>query len=206
MKRILVLCLLLCSCAHYDRIDHTPGHPSEPFVSNYLGRMLTNNGYSLSAIKYCIWDKSDIQATLTPDDRIVVTRGLLDATMSDRDILAFVLAHEVAHYKLRHIRNHQILSVGIWATLTAVDLVVPGVGLANHLINPLATRAFGRSQELDADREAINVLGNSGWREPKEIGIKTLTWGKQVSGPDSFFLWATHPAMDDRIENIKSLP
>ena len=158
--------------------------------------------------EYCILKSPKINASMTPDDIVVVTTGLIDAVRyrRDTDILAFVIAHELAHYKLHHIRNHIALATGISVGLAVANVFVPFVGLADHLINPLATKALSRSQELDADREAIEILRNANWNFPETIGVKALTWLKDTNGEKStFILWATHPAAADRIENIKKI-
>ena len=205
---VFVILVMMAGCATLpDRVDHTPGHLMENCLFDNLTRLLAANGYPILEVKYCIWNNpNEVNAILYPDNVIVVTTGLLDRLFGETEggnILAAILAHELAHFKLKHFRNREILATSIWVGITAIGFVVPGAGFANLLINPAVTNTLSRSQELDADREAVEILKKADWPDAPEVCIKMLSWGKGLGGSPSFILWRTHPPLDDRIANIR---
>jgi len=87
---------------------------------------------------------------------IVVTRGLMDLYTDNE--LRFVVAHEVAHRKLNHYGKKVAASRVTTAAFSVANVLVPGVGYLNLLVNPAVTNAFSREFELDADRAACQSI------------------------------------------------
>lgn len=202
---VAILALSLSSCAHRERIDYCGDHPQQANVNASLYRCLTGSGYGPSEVRYCIWVKPEVNAFMTEEAVLILTTGLLDKVQEGRDILPPVIAHEVAHFKLNHIRKQQALSTAINVGFNVLGLVVPGAGFGNYLVHPLATNAFSRSQELDADREAVEILRRGGWKEPVKMVVDTLRFLESGSKAPGFILWSTHPTFEDRIENVSSM-
>lgn len=209
MKRIAPLLLtlfLLASCATGPRIDHQPGHRLDRYISVTLGNMLIMNDFSLSDVKYCVWENTEINACMTEDSVVIITTGLLDRIHTDdeKNYLSAIIAHELAHYKLKHIRNHNIMVLGLWAGFTALDYFIPGAGLATHIVTPLSSKGLSRSYELDADAEAVRIMEKTGHTNADQIYIDSLEWHERKSpSAPGFILWATHPPCEDRVRHIR---
>jgi len=143
-----------------------------------------------------------VNAFATLGGHIVIYKGLL-RKLPHENALAMVVAHEIAHIKLRHpiIASGRgitvalaLASLGGFAESNAISGLVNTIGLSSTL-------GFSRSQESDADFEAMNAL---------------LVYYGHVSGAQALFevfannpaakspaFFSTHPKSDQRIEQIK---
>ncbi len=149
-------------------------------------------------------DSPSLNAMAFPGGLIVVTTGLLDAVESENE-LAFVIGHELGHFRNRdHIRH---LGRGV-----AVSMLLAGLGYANAgsgvsaSIADLAVRGFGRRQERRADEFGLAIVYS-------EYGHVAESWRffERLGGSDSpSFLdvanyLSTHPSPANRIERLVAL-
>ena len=141
-------------------------------------------------------------AVALPGGLIVVTEGLLDEVESENE-LAFVLGHELGHFRNRdHLRalGRDITLMMFFAVSTGRD--VSGLGIT---VSDLALRGFSRRQELAADRYGLDVVHaryghvDEAWRlfERWEAADDTRL--------DLVTYVSTHPQPDDRIERLEKL-
>lgn len=160
------------------------------------------NPYDLRVVRA---DDPLLNAFALPGGTIVVTDGLLDAVESENE-LAFVLGHELGHFRNRdHMRSlgrrigGQLVLVTV-AGAVGIDFGVQPLAWASEV----AERSFGRQQESDADAFALSLL-------TKEYGhaAGALDFFERV--PDPAFMRgvaryvSTHPPSGDRIEALKQL-
>jgi beta-barrel assembly-enhancing protease len=142
-------------------------------------------------------------AFAVPGGRIQITTGLLEKVQSENG-LNFVLAHEIGHFKGRH----HLRSIGRDAALRIMSLFLSfgdGEALFTDLAGDLVGRSYDRSQELEADAFALNLL-------QKHYG--------HVYGADEFFtglinafgdsdalamITSTHPATSERRARILAM-
>lgn len=140
-----------------------------------------------------------------PEYAIFFYMGLL-SLMND-DELAFVYAHEIAHIKLGHYLKQAGASVATSAIFSVANVFVPGVGLLDYAVNPLVTRGFSRSQEAEADQEAIRCLKALGYPpEAPTSALEKLLEISKAKGNDKQAFWGildTHPSLEDRIRKAK---
>jgi predicted Zn-dependent protease len=141
-----------------------------------------------------------------PGGLIFVTSGLLDQAESENE-LAFVLAHELGHFRNRdHLRG---IGRGVAFALVVGALGLGGSGGAAQLAaasGGLATRGFDRDQERDADRFGLEVV-------QAEYGHVAGAWdfferlpepGSVVEKQIVHYL-AIHPLSEDRIDALREL-
>lgn len=161
-----------------------------------LDRLAFHWGDSPYEFRIEIDDSTDANAMALPGGLIVVTTGLLDQVESENE-LAFVLGHEIGHYRNRdHMR-----ALGRGLVFTLVFSVMTGRDVGNVGINvaDLALRSFNRKQELAADEFGLELVFtqyghvNQAWRlfERWDNGMDSLF---EVAGYVS-----THPQPEDRI-------
>jgi Zn-dependent protease with chaperone function len=140
-----------------------------------------------------------------PKQAIFFYMGLL-SLMND-DELAFVYAHEVAHIKLGHYQKQAGASVATSAIFSAANVFVPGLGLLDYAVNPLVTRGFSRSQEAEADQEAIRCLKVLSYPPEAPAGaLEKLLEISKAKGNDEQAFWGildSHPSLEDRIRKAK---
>jgi len=154
------------------------------------------------AFELSVIDDDGANAIALPGGTILVTRGLLDQVESENE-LAFVLGHELGHFRNRdHLR-----SLGRVVALGLVLMAVSGSdgGLVSGSVVDLTSRRFGRDQEAAADAFALELL----FAEYGHVADATRFFERQDRGTIDFGRFAgyfsTHPAADDRIERLDAL-
>ncbi|GEM_PF-220420 len=122
-----------------------------------------------------------------------------------QEIIDGVIAHEVAHEALGHVGKSIVISVAISTVFAVLDAKVPGLRYGDELVNPLVVRAFGRSQELEADQKGVEILRKMGYSDPERVMLQVLTLLRDRYGRTGGGLLATHPNIEDRISEIAKL-
>lgn len=147
-------------------------------------------------------NSEDANAMALPGGLIVVTDGLLQKVESENE-LAFVLGHELGHFRNRdHLR-----ALGRGVALTLVFAVATGrdaSGLGIK-VSDLALRGFSRKQELAADEFGLAIVNaeyghvNQAWRlfERWDDGDRSLF--------DIATYTSTHPAPGDRVAELEQV-
>lgn len=163
-------------------------------------------------------DSQDINAFATEvgDTRIVVVnRGLLDLLEHDRDAVAAVLGHELAHHKADHVRAGHRKQQGI-KLLGAVLGAVVGAklgdrhgqlagavgGAAVGVGATLVALKFNRNQELEADRLSVAWLAQGDF-QPQ--GMLRLQSAFADLGAGRASLFDTHPRSEKRLKAAEQL-
>ena len=163
-------------------------------------------------IRVYVQDMPYFNAFMAPNGMMVVWTGLLLRAQNEAQ-LAAVIGHEAGHYIKRH-------SLKSWLdaksrtdlmVLLSIGLAVGGVQAGGDIFNLTQLLQAGfmakhsRDNEREADKIGLDFLINSGY-EPYEAPkiweniIKEMELG-EVNKPLSFL--ASHPAPEERIENLK---
>jgi Zn-dependent protease with chaperone function len=154
--------------------------------------------------RVAVWEQEPPNALALPGGRILVTTGLLEQVESENE-LAFVLAHELGHFRNRdHLRG---LGRGLALALVMAAVGAGGGGSAAELAavaGELAGRGFDREQERSADRFGLSlvaaeyghVAGAAKFFErlPEPAGDVELRIGSYL---------ATHPLNRERVEALR---
>jgi len=165
------------------------------------------NGYHV-----LILDSPEFNAFASPGGHIFITKGLVGLTSSE-DMLAAVIAHELAHIMLKHSVN----------TINTMKFIDEMAAIANRasgfagrdssaqrllvfrdsvgtMMDTIFINGYSQEQELEADQEAIILLAASGYNPMAILDVlKALqnTENSQSGG------WnATHPSARERIANV----
>lgn len=149
-------------------------------------------------------DDSDIaNAMALPGGLIIVTSGLLNQVESENE-LAFVLGHELGHFKNRdHLR-----ALGRGTLMGLFYAVVLGRGDASGVgirIADVTLRGFSRGQESDADAFGLELVNaeyghvNQSWRLFERWSIQGDAMARIVT------YLSTHPDSGERVAELKSL-
>lgn len=150
-------------------------------------------------------------ATMAPNGVMQVWTGLLLRCQNEAQ-LAYILGHEIAHYRRRH-------SVQNWrnATQTADAMAfvqlftsaagVGFVGALAQLAGASAIFAYGRDQEREADELGLQMLIAAGY-DPREAA---KSWHglmlEREADPDSEdkpIFFASHPPTEERVETLEA--
>lgn len=167
-----------------------------------LDRLAFHWGDSPYEFRVEIDDSGDANAMALPGGLIVVTAGLLDQVESENE-LAFVLGHELGHYRNRdHLRalGRGIVFSLVFAVMTGRDASNIGINVAD-----LALRSFSRRQELAADDFGLELV----YTQYGHVGEAWRLFERWDDDESSLFdvlgYTSTHPQPGDRIEVLEEL-
>ena len=158
--------------------------------------------------RFQIWILNDPEpnALAFPGGLVGVTSGLLEQVESENE-LAFVLGHELGHFRHRHhLRN---LGRGLVLSLVLSAALGNGGLSAAELLElaPMLTdRGFARDQEREADRFGLKLVYHEyGHVAAAGDFFKRLTkpgsrLGRQLAG-----YFSTHPMNSERIEALQDI-
>lgn len=149
-----------------------------------------------------LWEHDDPNAAALPGGSILVTTALLEAVESENE-LAFVLGHELGHFKHRdHLRR---LGRGVVYGLALAAISDSGASVPDlsTLAGDLTARSFDRDHERAADHFGLELVA-------AEYGHVDATWrfferlARQDAKLDGVVAYlSTHPASAERITDIK---
>lgn len=167
-----------------------------------LDRLAFHWGDSPYEFRVEIDDSSNANAMAFPGGLIVITTGLLDQVESENE-LAFILGHELGHYRNRdHLRalGRGIVFSLVFAVTTGRDVSNVGINVAD-----LALRSFSRKQELAADDFGLELVYTQyghvdgawrlfeRWDDANDVSL-------DIAGYTS-----THPRPGDRVAVLEEL-
>ncbi|EIW72227.1 hypothetical protein TREMEDRAFT_25120 [Tremella mesenterica DSM 1558] len=192
---------------------HSSFMPWRPDTSNPLKR-LESADWNVYLV-----DLPQIQAFALPSKDIFVYTGLLNTLPEDDSMLAAVLAHEIAHVAERHsVENLGFLQAaavafdvlrGISFALTiSFPIITDTAGVfINWLNDVVATRAYSRKLEEEADSVGLHLMARAGYDPRGALDLWELFQcverdaqaGKPLSGIENrFVLLRTHPTSEER--------
>lgn len=149
---------------------------------------------------YEIKDKN-INAFVYPNGSIYITSGLLKE-INDKEVLTFVLAHELGHYAHRdHLKgiSRDIIASMIMSIATAGQ---KDLSITVNNISNLTGLKYSRRQERAADRYANRVVKILYGRNTGAIEFFKYLQSKEKT-PEFFYYFSTHPSTNERIKLLK---
>lgn len=171
---------------------------------------LTFKGYHFMLIS-----SDEVNAFAAPGGFVFVTTGLY-AKLTSEEQLAAVLAHEVAHVSLKHgLSSIKAANLTQAFTILGTEAVKEYSGAQlgeltkafensiNDIINNLVVNGYSRTQEYDADSEALTTTYRAGYN-PKGLPefLKTLSGAKSANSAGFF---KTHPPAIDRLKEAEKI-
>ena len=146
-------------------------------------------------------------ALALPGGFIFIARPLVDLSDRNRDEVAFVLAHEMAHVIRRHAINRLLKQ----KVVSAVTLVSPARGALALWIRQVGfqwlERAYSRKEEFEADELGLLLMRAAGFDSAGAIRVLQRL-GKLDRSPDPLGLGpylSTHPPIEDRVVRLRAL-
>jgi len=140
-------------------------------------------------------------ALAIPGGFIYLSEKLFDLCGEDRDAIAFVLAHEIAH-TIHGDANKRFLTKA--AVNGLLRLRLRGIGQpAQQLLAHLLQQGYSREQEFRADRFAVALTKAAGFDPAGGCRLFAMLGkrdGDVASTIGTYF--SSHPALSDRIERI----
>ncbi len=196
-----------------------------------LHRAMLGDSCHGEKIKFCVLNIDEWNASSTPDGHIYINYGLMKRLNFKDYLLAGVLAHEIAHYMLRHILIHRYkylkkerennIGAAIGMTGTAIgNLAAASAGVSNGSSEEQKqqyqqiwdnakkqTAAFyykyGRDEEIEADIIAYRFLEWVGIDPQKYIETLNMINLDSLTGAGEED--SDHPSTEDRVGILSQL-
>jgi len=207
MARVILLIALVgvlagCSMAPEGAYFPEPSTRTTA-VANALYRAAQAAGDDPARYSFGLIKSRDISAFSGQEDAtFYFSDGLAALPATHLDAL---VAREVAHEVLGHAGQRRALSLGITGTFTVLGLVVPGLSVADWVVNPLIVRAFTREQVIAADRRAIEIIRSMGHELPRRTLAGALHAAETANGGTPGGLLAIAPPLADRLAALAPL-
>ena len=150
---------------------------------------------------------SDDQPTAyaLPGGFVFLTRALIELGERDRDELAFVVAHEMAHV----IRRHAINRVLRQTAFAAASMIAPGRGAIAPWLRRVGLqwpeRGYSRDQEFEADALGA-VLTRAATFDPRgalRLFARFQRLDRATGAPSLGTYLSTHPPVGERITRLE---
>jgi len=169
------------------------------------------NGYHVIVL-----DSAEFNAFATTGGHIFITKGLVESASSE-DMLAAVIAHELAHITLKHslsiIKDMKFTDEMSAMAGRAADFAGKDSEASKRLalfrnsvgktMDTMLKNGYSQSQEFEADREAVALLYKAGYDPAALTDLLKVLQRVQSSQKGGFN--TTHPSPRERITNVESL-
>lgn len=174
-------------------------------IDQILHRLTTTVPDSPYRLQVTIVDQPGINAFALPGGRIVVLRGLLEATDGPEQ-LAGVLAHGVQHVFKRH-STRAVLEQGSTSLLIAAVTGDVAGALAYGIegARVLEMLRYSQFHEDEADREGFLLLHTAGVDPAAMIALYRTMEATQPHQTESLSYVSSHPDTGDRIAHLTAL-
>jgi predicted Zn-dependent protease len=191
------------------------GNPALTRYLNLICQAVYINNPTIGVFNGCwvlILDSPEINAFASPGGHIFVTKGLVDAATSE-DMLAAIIAHELAHVKLKHgmkmIEDMRLYNEMMALSNRALEFSGNSTGTQRlidfrasvaTLTDTMLRSGYSYSHEFEADQEALSLLAATGYDPGALREVLNMLREKQSSG--DMGINVTHPSPAERIRNI----
>tara|TARA_Y100000996_G_scaffold337013_1_gene273695 strand:- start:577 stop:1377 length:801 start_codon:yes stop_codon:yes gene_type:complete len=150
-------------------------------------------------------DKETLNAWCMPGGKIAFYTGILDIT-ANKDGLASVMGHEIAHAVARHSLERASQSVAINVGATILDIALEGAlsrsSADDYLVSLGLTLPFNRLQESEADYLGLAFMTMADYDNSESYKIWERMKNAQKNNPPEFM--STHPSPKNRIQKLKN--
>lgn len=137
--------------------------PMAEYVNKVADKVLENDIQTRSQLRFYVLKSSAVNAFATNQGVIFVTVGML-AQLENEAQLAYILAHEIVHFKEKHAIEKYL----------EADNISKGKGAYKQMTfdeKMLSKCAFSKEQEKEADEEGLKIFLKSAYSSAQLIGV-----------------------------------
>ena len=193
------------------------GSPELTRYLNHICQAIVINNPAIGLFSGCwvlILDSPEFNAFASPGGHIFITKGFIEV-MSSEDMLAAIIAHELAHIKLKHgmkvieerLFDRELRSLSQHAIDSSrepqrAQRLMDFRATVEMLTDTMLRSGYYYSQEIEADQEALSLLAATGYDPGALTEALNVLREKQLSA--GIVINATHPSPVERIRNIET--
>ncbi|MFD2999271.1 M48 family metalloprotease [Pontibacter toksunensis] len=189
-----------------------PDREAAQAVKDIGHQLIQNSRISNSPYEFdfhLLADEETVNAFALPGGQIFITGGMLKRLNSEGQ-LAGVLGHEIGHVVARH-SAEQLAKAKLTQDLTGAAAIATydpgnpasrGGAVVAAMVGKLLNMSYGREDELESDRLAVQLTGSAGYdpRAMMEV-MRILEEASGGAGGPEFM--QTHPNPGNRISKIE---
>ncbi len=178
---------------HDNPICHTPA--GDRALSAMQARLSSGNDF-LQNVKIVVSDSKMVNALTLPDNRVIISRGLLAKAQSG-DEIAGIMAHELGHVIHNHVMR-TVLGSGM------ASLLVASMGdgqSASGMANVFVGNAYSQKYESEADQTGLQIL-QAAKISPDALGAFFARLQKAKGSSRLMTYFSDHPPPADRMAMI----
>ena len=186
----------------------TSSDPATASLLNEVGQRLTSRLTDRHrAFRFRAIESPEINAFALPGGFIYMTRSLLSLCQSNRDEVAFVLGHEIAHVVRGHamdrIVNSAVVSAASRASIASPVLRSRAVQVGLDLLK----NAYSQDQELESDAFGIHLAHSAGFDPRAAVAVLEHLKNKgDIAGESELLAYfSSHPQFDLRVTELNRL-
>jgi predicted Zn-dependent protease len=195
------------AAALFEETPRDPDQTTQTLLAAVAGKLTAVVRNRLHRFQMTCVQADRPTAFALPGGFIFVARSLVNLCDRNRDEVAFVLGHEMAHV----IRRHAIDRLLKQKVLSATALVSPGRGALASWIRQVGfqslERAYSRDEEFEADELGLLLMRAAGFDPAGAIRVLQRL-GELDRRPDPLGLGpylSTHPPPEDRVLRLRRL-
>lgn len=214
---------------HWEALKDLVINPADPRMKHVYSQVvqvaqkIIDSNQHIDVLKQQKWnviliDSDEANAFVLPTGQIFVFRGMLKL-IENRDQLAVILGHEIAHVVLNHAAEKvsfaSVLDFAVIIIMAALWLLMPTDGLAiitqwfnNKIVKLLLELPYSRKLETEADEVGLELIARACFdvRESSSLW-KRLAFLEEIStGEEPPLEWiSTHPASETRAALLDEL-
>lgn len=157
------------------------------------------NDIDTSYIKLHVFEDDMINAFALPGGHIVINSALI-TKCDNADMLAGVMAHEIAHLELDHVSKKLVKEIGLATIIGATG--GENIMIVQEILYILSSKSFDRGLEQEADDKAVEYMKAAN-ADVVQMARFMQKLARIAGGDAGAFKWfSTHPESSERATTI----
>jgi beta-barrel assembly-enhancing protease len=185
-----------CAREFSKQFPGSPSQAAQEMVEDIGARLVNALKDRRREFRFKVVESALCNAFALPGGFVFITGSLLELCRRDRDEVAFLLGHEMAHVLRGHAKDHLTANT----LLNAVMVRLPAAG---QMLRQIISKGYSRTLELEADQEGARLAAAAGFdARASRDALKHLGQvSPDISGLSEYL--SSHPPISERILELE---